>query len=455
MKLKAKILLLAILPLLAAIGLLSYLGLHHSRNLADQVLAVYEYNLVEAKKQALKEQVDLAHSAINNIISDPNLTEAEAQSAVKVLLGKLEFGEDGYFFAYSQDGVNLVHPMIPEFVGQDLFEFQDRSGNLLIQHLLAAANSGGGYHRYIWERPPLMQQEDKLGYAALIKPWDWMFGTGLYLDSVYSEVDKVKASFDSNIQRSFAGAMGILIITVLLIIMLGLAINLHEHRLADSRLQELVQKFMRLQVNERRKFSRELHDGINQELVSLKFRLELAVKKLGGGDEPHPALHDLNIASSVLNGTIQEVRQISHNLRPVLLDDLGLKPALRALTEQFSERTAIQVQLRFELEDIKVPDDIETTIYRLAQECLTNIEKHADANRVTISLTYQSPDIHFEVSDNGRGFNPRTAKRQGIGLVNMKERVEVIGGTFNLISDLGSGALVAATLPCRQRKRMW
>lgn len=455
MKLKAKILLLAILPLLSAIGLLSYLGLYHSRSLADQVLAVYEFNLVEAKKQALKEQVDLAASAINNIIDDPKLTEAEAQSAVKVLLGKLEFGEDGYFFAYSQDGVNLVHPMIPEFVGQNLFEFEDRSGNQLIQHLLAAANAGGGYHRYIWERPPLMQQEDKLGYATLIEPWDWMYGTGLYLDSVYSEVDKVKASFDTNIRRSFAGAMSILIITVLLIIMLGLAINLHEHRLADSRLQELVQKFMRLQVNERRKFSRELHDGINQELVSLKFRLELAVKKLGDGEATHPALHDLNIASRVLNGTIQEVRQISHNLRPVLLDDLGLKPALRALIEQFSERTGIQVQWHFGLTEISVPDDIETTIYRLAQECLTNIEKHADANRVTINLTFQAPDIHFHVEDNGCGFNPRVAKRQGIGLVNMKERVEVIGGTFELHSEPGHGAQIKATLPCRQKKALW
>lgn len=453
MKLKAKILLLAILPLLTTVGLLSYLGLNHARNLAAQVLSVYEYNLVEAKMQALIDQMDLASSAINNIIDNPELSEEEAQAAVKILLDRMRFGEDGYFFAYTQQGVNIVHPTIPEFVGEDLFAFQDSSGNLLIQHLLDAANSGGGYHRYIWERPPTMALEEKLGYADLIQPWNWMFGTGLYMDSIATEVDKVKASFDASIQRSFITVMSILFITVMLIIMLGLAINLHEHRLADSRLQTLVQKFMRLQVNERRKFSRELHDGINQELVSLKFRIELAVKKLGNADTPHPALHDLNIAAAVLNGTIQEVRQISHNLRPVLLDDLGLKPALRALIEHFSERTAINVTLHFEVDDIAIPDDIETTIYRLAQECLTNIEKHADANRVTIRLTWQAAQLHFEVTDNGKGFNPRTAQRQGIGLVNMKERVEVIGGTFALHSEPGSGAQISATMPCRQTRK--
>ncbi|WP_409522401.1 cache domain-containing protein [Nitrincola sp. MINF-07-Sa-05] len=450
MNLKAKILLLAILPLLTAAGILSYLGLTHARNLADQVLQVYEYNLVESKKQALKEQVDLAQSAINGIVRDPDLTEAEAQQAVKVLLSNLTFGEDGYFFAYSQDGINLVHPTIPEFVGQDLYEFQDRSGNQLIQHLLAAANQGGGYHRYIWERPPLMQQEDKLGYATLIEPWQWMFGTGLYLDTIYSEVDKVKTSFDTNIRNSFIAVMTVLLVTVILIIMLGLAINLHEHRLADSRLQELVQKFMRLQVNERRRFSRELHDGINQQLVSLKFRIELAVKKLEIDSLQHPALSDLNIASKVLNQTIQEVRQISHNLRPVLLDDLGLKSALNGLLDQFSERTSIKVNLSFALDGLEVPDDIETTIYRLTQECLTNIEKHADANRVYIQLSSAGDQILFQVMDNGKGFNTRDSNHQGIGLVNMKERVEVIGGTFSLHSEEGHGSQISANLPYKR-----
>ncbi|TGG90092.1 histidine kinase [Natronospirillum operosum] len=447
MNLKAKILLLAILPLLAAATVLSLLGLNHSRQLAAQVLDVYEYNLTESRKQALKEQMDLASSAIATITSDPQRSEAEQQAAVRHLLQNLSFGEDGYFFAYRQDGINVVHPTIPEFVGEDLYEYRDRNGNLLIQGLLDAANSGGGYHRYIWERPPLMEQEDKLGYADLIEPWNWMFGTGLYLDSITEEVAKVKASFDANIRNSFIAVMTVILATVVLIVLLGLAINLHEHRLADGRLRALVQKFLRLQLNERRKFSRELHDGINQQLVSLKFRIELAEKKLNSASGQQAALQDLGIASTVLNQTIQEVRQISHDLRPVLLDDLGLRPALRALSEHFEELTGTRVELDYDLDSEAVSDEVEITIYRITQESLNNTEKHAAASHVSIRLYQRHGRIHFHIRDDGRGFDPHRAQKQGIGLVNMRERVEVVGGQFSLQAAPGQGAEIHAILP--------
>lgn len=450
MNLKIKIILLAILPMLVAAGILSVLGLNHSRQLAEQVLEVYEYNLTHSRQQALKEQMDLANSAILNITENPELTDAEAQEAVKRLLHNLSFGEDGYFFAYTQEGINVVHPTIPEFVGEDLYEFEDREGNLLIQGLLDAANSGGGYHRYVWERPPLMEQEDKLGYADLIEPWNWMYGTGLYLDSIAEEVEMVKASFDDNIRNSFIAVMTVILATVVLIVLLGLAINLHEHRLADSKLRDLVQKFLRLQVNERRKFSRELHDGINQQLVSLKFRIELAEKKLGDTGERHPALQDLDIASNVLNQTIREVRQISHDLRPVLLDDLGLKPALRAVAEHFEEVTGIEVQLDYELAEGTFSDEVEITIYRIAQECLNNIEKHARATQVCIRVSQQQGRIYFEVRDNGSGFDLKRGQAKGIGLVNMRERVEVVGGRLNLHTSPGLGTEVHAVLPTKQ-----
>ncbi|MHA7879611.1 MAG: cache domain-containing protein [Saccharospirillum sp.] len=453
MNLKAKILLLAIAPLLAAAAIITLKSLNHSRQLANQVLAVYENNLVEAKMDTLREQMDLADSAIAHILSDPTLSDVEAQEAVKALLNDLAFGEDGYFFVYDQQGVNLVHPMIPEFVGQNLYDFEDRTGNRLIQRLIEVANDGGGFHRYVWERPPDMVQEDKLGYAKLIEPWGWMYGTGLYLDSIAEEVAAVKASFDDNIRESVITLTLVILGTVLVIVLLGLAINLHEYRQADSRLQRLVQRFLRLQVNERRKLSRELHDGINQQLVSLKYRIELAEKKLEQEALDHPAQKDLNIASTVLNQTIQEVRQISHSLRPVLLDDLGLKPALRALAEHFEEHTRVQVTLDFGLEHLEVPDDIETTIYRITQECLNNIEKHARASCVTLFLGYDAGRILFEVRDNGVGFAPDRATQSGIGLVNMRERVEVIGGTLQLLTTPGGGATISASLPYKKRNR--
>ncbi|MEX1058209.1 MAG: ATP-binding protein, partial [Natronospirillum sp.] len=207
------------------------------------------------------------------------------------------------------------------------------------------------------------------------------------------------------------------------------------------------------QVNERRQFSRELHDGINQQLVSLKLRIELAEKKMAHADTQLSALSDLDLASNILNSTIQEVRQISHNLRPVMLDDLGLRPALRGLIEQFAEHTGIAVELYYNLDEVEVSDDIETTIYRITQECLQNIEKHARAQRVEIRVQYANDRIQFEVTDNGCGFNASISQHQGIGLINMKERVEVIGGTLDLESNPGHGSTISAILPCKQRWR--
>ena len=450
MGLKSKIILLAVAPLIVATAIITYLGFQSARDLASQELSIYEYNLVDAKKLALKNHVNIAMSAIRPILEDEELSDAEAQSRVKRILANLNYEDDGYFFAYEMSGVNLVHPTQPDFVGKNLWDFQDRSGNFLIQGLIRAAQAGGGYHRYIWEKPPLMRLEDKLGYVVAIDRWNWIMGTGLYLDDIYAELAKTKAIMNDNIQRSFFTVIAVVVATVLLVILLGLAINLHEHKLADSRLKELAQRFMRLQVSERRGFSRELHDGINQLLVSCKFRIELAENKLKRDHEKAVIHQELAKAGDLINQTISEVRQISHNLRPTLLDDLGLDTALQALIDQFMERTEIQVVYRFDVSS-KLPDEIEITLYRLTQEALTNIEKHAEANNISLYVGQSDREVMLECVDDGRGFSKKSAPPSGIGLINMRERIELIGGDFILESQRGKGTTVHALLPLEQR----
>ncbi|MCW4630833.1 cache domain-containing protein [Marinomonas rhodophyticola] len=449
MRLKSKIILLAVAPLIVATTIITYLGFQSARDLAEQELAIYEFNLVDAKKQALKNHVNIAMSAIRPILEDDQLEDAEAQYQVKKILAGLSYEDDGYFFAYEMSGVNLVHPTQPDFVGKNLWNFQDRTENYLIQGLIRAAQAGGGYHRYIWEKPPLMKQEDKLGYVVAIDRWDWMMGTGLYLDDIYAELAKTKSIMNDNIQRSFFAVIEVVVVTVVLVILLGLAINLHEHKLADSRLKELAQRFMRLQVNERRGFSRELHDGINQLLVSCKFRIELAENKLKRDHEKEVIHQELAKAGDLINQTISEVRQISHNLRPTLLDDLGLDTALRTLVDQFMERTRIKVAYRFEVVS-NIPDEIEITIYRLTQEALTNIEKHAQAKNITLHVWQSYRHIGFECLDDGCGFSQKSVLSSGIGLINMRERLELIGGDFTLESQRGKGTKVQALLPLEQ-----
>ena len=448
--LKVKILFLTVVPLLCATAIITYLGLTSAKELAQEELRIYENNLIKVKKEALKDQVDLAFSAIQSTLENKNLTEIAAKKQVKLILSELTYGNEGYFFAYTQDGTNLVHPIQPKFVGQNLWDFEDASGNLLIQHLLKAAQDGGGFHRYIWEKPSSMRQEEKLSYVSQIERWNWMFGTGLYLDDIYAELAKANATINENIRESFFTVLAIIAATIILVILLSLAINLHEHKLADDRLKALVKRFIRLQVSERRKFSRDLHDGINQLLVSCKFRIELAKNTLIKTNEVAKIEEHLIKAEDVITQSIQEIRQISHNLRPTALDDLGLKTALHSLLDQFQERTNIKVQRLIQFDENSVSDEAEITLYRLAQESLSNIEKHAQANKVSFQLALFNNKIEFECIDNGIGFNQnrseKRTRRLGIGLINMQERIELIGGDYDCRSQPKRGTKITASL---------
>lgn len=444
MGLKSKIILLAVAPLILATAIIIYLSLQSAQELAAEELAIYEYNLVNAKEKALKNHVNIALSAIMPVLENDQMDDATAQEEVKRILAGLRYEDDGYFFVYEMSGVNLVHPTQPDFVGKDLWAFQDRSGNYLIQGLINAAQAGGGFHRYVWEKPPLMRLEDKLSYAIAIDRWDWMMGTGLYLDDIYDELEKTEATMNRNIQGSFFIVIVVAVITVILVILLGVVINLHEHKLADTRLNAVAQRFMRLQVNERRGFSRELHDGINQSLVSCKFRIELAGNKLRRNDSHEIVQEELLKAGDLISQTINEVRQISHNLRPTLLDDLGLDTAIRSLIDQFSERTGIDVDYRFEVTG-DVSDEVEISIYRLTQEALTNIEKHAEATAVRLVLRQKNQRIEFECRDNGKGISDNP--EPGIGFINMRERLELIGGDFHIASQKDQGTWVYAAFP--------
>ncbi|GAA0826927.1 MULTISPECIES: cache domain-containing protein [Marinomonas] len=445
MGLKIKIILLAVVPLVVSTVIIIYLNQQSARDLAADELSIYEFNLIHAKKEALKSHIEIAMSAIRPVLEDETMDDDEAQDIVKSILNGLRYSDDGYFFVYDSSGVNLVHPTQPNLVGENLWLFKDTSGNYLIQHLMAVAKTGGGFHRYIWEKPPLMQQEEKIGYAIMIDRWHWMLGTGLYLGDVYQELAKAKATMNANIRRSFFLVSVVASITLVFVILLGLAINLHEHKLADSKLKALVQRFMRLQVLEKRRLSRELHDGINQMLVSCKFRIELACTKLQRNDDKDVVEAELIKAEGLINQTISDIRQVSHDLRPTVLDDLGLNTGLKGLIDQFQERTNIKVKYSFKV-TAELPDEIEITLYRFAQEALTNIEKHSQASNVILQVWQSHRRVIFECLDDGRGCSHQSTLTPGIGLINMRERIELVGGDFVFQSQKEKGTKVSAIL---------
>lgn len=446
MSLKAKILLLAILPLLLVASLITLINVNQAHTLSEEEIRTFEENLLASKRRELKNYVSLALTSIDHIIRNPALDERSAREEVKRILNELTYGEDGYFFVYDRNGVNLVHPILGEIVGRNLYDLQDSNGDYVIRNLLRIAADGGGFHRYLWNKPSSGREEEKLSYAVQVPGWNWMLGTGLYIDDIASEVAKIRAQVTVNIRNTFFTLLMVIVGTVIIIILIGIAINLHESRLADIRLRELAHRSVRFQVNERRRFARELHDGINQLMVSVKFRIESAIAKLQKGHTT--ALDDLKSGAGVLNDAIQEVRRISHDLRPRLLDDMGLGVALESLTGHFSERTGIMTDLTLELADTRLAEDIEITLYRVVQEALTNIERHAGLCRVQLRLRQRSGNVILEIRDNGCGFDLQGQRfAEGIGLRNMRERIELLGGEFSLMSRVGEGTRLKALLP--------
>jgi two-component system NarL family sensor kinase len=150
------------------------------------------------------------------------------------------------------------------------------------------------------------------------------------------------------------------------------------------------------------------------------------------------------------------VRRISHRLRPAMLDTLGLPAALELLGREFGEHGRSEVRVAIEGERCELPDEVKTVLFRVAQEALANIAKHAQAREVRITLAFDVEGVQLRISDDGRGFDLQAVQldpRRGIGLRNMRERLASIGGQFELTAD-GSGTRLVASVPAKAIARL-
>jgi signal transduction histidine kinase len=195
---------------------------------------------------------------------------------------------------------------------------------------------------------------------------------------------------------------------------------------------------------ERRRLSRELHDQTGQALTSILLGLRALEETLDSEDSRKATA---NLRELVV-GTLQDVRRLALELRPSALDDFGLVAALEHLTATFGEQTGMKVDFGAALGDERLPSEVETALYRIVQESLTNIVKHAHAQRVSIALTKMEGSVKAVVEDDGRGFDPASTDG-GFGLVGMGERLALLGGRLRIESSPGSGTTIAADVPLK------
>lgn len=454
MKLRQKILLLAVAPLTIAMLAIMLTVRHQSIALAQHERQLVESAYLQAKETELRAYVKLAQSAIAPLVASGRSDQATRDEAMRTL-ARLDFGTDGYFFLYDMRGRNLMHPRQPELVGRDLWGLTDAGGQPTIQKLVAAAQAGGGFVRYMWDKPSTHQSVPKLGYVEPIPQWGWMVGTGLYLDDIEQTLRQIDQRAQANIDQTLAWVVGIAAISILLVAGSGLALNVSDHREADAKLRQLAQQVVRSQEDERARVSRELHDGISQVLVSTKLLLETAHSHLDAPSAPDKAAGMLRRALDRLNSALGEVRRVSHNLRPALLDDLGLAAALEALVRETREahedrQPGFSIALERIGPPVQLPDACNTALFRIAQEAISNIERHAtQATRIGVLLENDVDAVRLSIRDNGPGFDVESVQvdpEHGIGLRNMRERMAALGGTCTIASD-AHGTEVCAVLP--------
>jgi signal transduction histidine kinase len=235
------------------------------------------------------------------------------------------------------------------------------------------------------------------------------------------------------------------------------AIAIENARLLDQvtgherELQELSTRLIKAQEAERGRLARELHDEIGQALTAMSIDLAEIEKRLP--PQLKSALQErLAETAALIEQTSEQISALALDLRPSLLDDLGLVSALRWYVSRYTDRVGVQVQV--EAVDLaeRLEREVETTLYRVVQEALTNVARHARARNVHLRLERKVSSIVATIEDDGQGFNTReltdkTAPERGAGLLGMRERVTLLGGTFRLVSVPGGGTELSVEIP--------
>lgn len=256
------------------------------------------------------------------------------------------------------------------------------------------------------------------------------------------------------LQRLFAAALSLaLLVAAASLVRISILEKraAHERRRieeAERELRRLSQQLVRAQEEERKALSRELHDQVGQMLTAL--RVEMGnLERLRSGSEETFRAH-LREVKRLAEESLRTVRDLAMGLRPSMLDDLGLGPALGWQAREYSRRHGVPVALQLEGSIDSLPDGHRTCVYRVVQEALTNIARHAAATEIRVAVHCARDRAFLTVQDNGTGFDVSASQRKGLGLLSIQERVRELGGTVTWTSQLRRGTMLSAEIPVPQ-----
>ncbi|HKM16953.1 MAG: histidine kinase [Firmicutes bacterium] len=231
--------------------------------------------------------------------------------------------------------------------------------------------------------------------------------------------------------------------------------ELNEQLANISMRYQLGQRIIKMQEDERKRVAREIHDGPAQDLANVVLKAEIC-ERLFDVDRMDELRLELQELKSTVKFSLDEIRKIIHNLRPMVLDDLGLVPAVKRLIEEVQEQSGLEIGLSVLGPESRLDPAVEIALFRIVQEAINNSRKHANASLVQVKLEFLPEKVSAVVEDNGVGFdkdtlNQRLAGGDHFGLYGMRERIELLGGTFRIRSKKGSGTRVSVTIRLPQK----
>ncbi|WP_144973247.1 sensor histidine kinase [Bremerella volcania] len=235
------------------------------------------------------------------------------------------------------------------------------------------------------------------------------------------------------------------LLTMILIPFMWFVIIRPIQELANIR-ASLLEQFAALQDEERRRIAFDLHDEVGQSLTSVMMGLRAL------GDQPDPSSYRQRIDDlrEVVNSAVHEVRRIANGLRPAALDHLGLQGALERMAEDAEQIHDIDIELTIEIQDWdKLSNPLQTTIYRIVQEGLTNVARHSGARLVRILVAQRRSEVVVEIEDDGRGFDKDSTSNQGMGVSGMIQRTALLAGEFSVLERPEGGTIIRARIPVR------
>ncbi len=403
------------------------------------VTDISERKLVEEEMRRRYREIS-AMQHLSTVLARSNDLETRLENALKTALDVTEFDAGAIFmFDEKQNDLTLQHSI----------GFREGSAAVLQRWPAGVGITGQVCKTGVAQFVPDAEQNDDID--ARIRTMEGIRGFAsiplVTKDTVLGVMNLVRRTphtfsiQDQSMLRAFGNQIGVALDNA----------KLYEAaRSGEQQIRRLSIDLVRIQEDERKRFARELHDGLAQLLMTLRVNAELALKSLGssGGQVEHH-LHEI---VALVGEAESEAKQISYDLRPAILDDFGLTAALQVLAKMFFRRTGVAVDLHVPDTDLRFDSVIETTVYRIVQELLANVAKHANASAVTIQLLVRGNLIALTVADNGKGFNVKESlayhdDEPHSGLRNMRERAESLRGMFRVESTPGRGAEFAIEIP--------